>query len=203
MNYPTINAFGMSPTKLEIPHTEEEQILAAVPEIRGGRVGQVHLDRPVRFGQNLHTDILLIYLLRECATAGISVHWAVDVAPKWDTRLMHHLPPPQRGAKTDPKIESWIDSYRHTSFFYRRGPGFYLINDSRYSKYAKRYRLRLDGQSDRFEQIQEVCNISSSNQEIHELISKIEPIGVVFRLSDWVISLPHRMLKWPVPSWSV
>jgi len=162
----------------------------------------MRIEQPVELGRDPIDDIHFVWLLRGCASFGVGVQWAAETMPPWDLRLAYHLPPPASLGKPDEPsvLNVWRQSFVYGSCFYRKGPGFYLIKDTRDQSRMRRLRISVDGATDGFDQLLQPAATGDLTAEAKEVVEALLPLGLVLAVGDHVVSLPFRMRHWPVPA---
>lgn len=163
---------------------------------------EVCISRPVALGRDPVADIHFVWLLRECMSLGIAIHWTATTLPSWDLRLVHHLPPPSYLHEPNESLalKSWRESHVYGSCYYRKGPGFYLIKDTRDPARQRRLKIGVNGAIDGFDLLLKPTPAGDLAAEANDVVNALLPLGLVLQLDGEVISLPFRLHRWPVPA---
>nr|WP_255679581.1 DUF5825 family protein [Brevibacillus humidisoli] len=141
-----------------------------------------------------------IQLMRDSQSLGIKMYWEGVVTEKFDFYQLFHMVPP---IKLDVPgytnlIEEWHQNYRYGSFYYRKGPSFLLIKDTRLPENSCRFVI------DELPLLNIVyqCLTPQHRDQINEGSSYVEQLvneGILLEYHDYLITLPYRVLKWPIP----
>ena len=141
-------------------------------------------------------------LLRDCASWGISVDWRAAHESGYPLQELVHLPPPNEDSATR---SAWDGEYRFGKMFWRNGPGFVLVKDTRDSDRSARFTLDDPESLSVFFACQRPTDIlaaATTPKEREVLLAMIEE-RVVFRVAESVLVLAVRARRWPIPYMSV
>lgn len=133
-----------------------------------------------------------IRFLRDAVAASLPVRWSMaEVDEDLLPRLTHLFPPSNAPA-------SWITDFGFGRFFWRNGPSFITVRDLRSSQDPTQYILDDPDLVAIFrgaEQSLDVASLKPSNAALRELIDE----GLVLELGGRALTLPYRLLTWPIP----
>jgi hypothetical protein len=159
------------------------------------------LTEGVRLGSDDEYDVRFVRLLREALSATVRVEWTAESIDPLPASTVCHLPPPRAGAalREDNGIR-WRDSYQFGRCYYRIGPGFVLIKDTRQGE-GRGARYRLDGAEvvTAFPGLEQALYLPAAPAPVRELFELLTGEDLVLRRGDWGTVLPFRMRRWPVP----
>jgi len=159
------------------------------------------LGEAVRLGADEEYDVRFVRLLREALSATVRVEWTAESIGQLPASLVSHLPPPRAGAalRGDNGIR-WRDSYQFGRCYYRIGPEFVLIKDTRQGE-GRGARYRLDGAEviTALPGLEQAVHLPAAPAPVRELFELLADEELVLRRGDWGTLLPFRMRRWPVP----
>jgi len=151
------------------------------------------LPQPVPLGEDDEYDVRFVRLLREAISAGLRVDWTAEAVP-FDEADVQHLPPPRQGP-----APRWREGFRYGQCYYRRGPGFVLLKDTRDLATGARFRLDEPPVVAAFWELTGAVHVPDASDGALELAGLLEPERMVLRRGDWLTLLPFRIRRWPVP----
>lgn len=159
---------------------------------------------PVNLGTDAGYDIGFLRLLRDCMAANLRVSWTAGGAPPVDPTLLCHLQPPRAAvAGAAPAVvehtRAWRDRYGYGRCYYRRGPGFVTVRDTRDPMAPARYVLDDEAAVRALPATEEVTRVTGAPAEVVDLLELLLAEGLAVRLNDLATLLPSRMRHWPVP----
>jgi hypothetical protein len=139
-----------------------------------------------------------IGFLRECTSMGVPVHWNataidVDIRPS-----LRHLHPPAsiRAESRRTDLAAWTAQFRFGAFYFRRGPGFVIVIDTRLESDAHRYVVDDDRLVQAF-----AAGLWPQDEQVNspDSISLLEGEGLMITLGTVSVILPYRIGRWPIP----
>lgn len=151
------------------------------------------LPEPVPLGEDDEFDVRFVRLLRESMTAGLRVDWTTATVP-FDEADLYHLQPPRQGP-----AGQWRDEFRYGRCYYRRGPGFVLLKDTRDTATGARFRLDQPEAVAAFWELTDAVHEPSASAGARELAGVLAAERLIFRRGSWLTLLPFRIRIWPVP----
>ncbi len=155
--------------------------------------GSVRLDSDIR---SLH----FIRFLREASAAEVGVTWSAEKLSGIDVSLFVHLPPPvDWTAGAAEHAAQWRNAYRYGSCYYRRGPGFTTVKDTRLDVEGSRFVIDDVRALAAFPELLGVADLDAAGASVRELVQVLVPERLVLRFGDAATLLPVRMRRWPVP----
>ncbi|GGM23453.1 DUF5825 family protein [Dactylosporangium sucinum] len=145
--------------------------------------------------------ISFVTRLRDLQSASTDVLWHGLVTADIDVTLLVHLAPPQPDADMDGRMDHWRTVHRPGLCFFRTGPGFIEIRDTRRPLgSAARFVIDDPDLMDAFKRFLNPCrlaDLSAIHQEAAQLLLEEQ---LLLSLGGWVTALPNRMRRWPIPS---
>ncbi|MBM7167614.1 hypothetical protein JQK87_04175 [Streptomyces sp. G44] len=151
-------------------------------------------------------EAAFLAFLRECASHQVGVDWSCPPAADLAGPALHHLPPPAapHHAKAPDPHGTWRQRHRYGLCHFRRGPGFVSVKDSRAPDATAHFTL--DDPDLRTVFLHALTpwpahHLTSRQREaarllVHENLLWQSPGG-------HLVTLPTRMLRWPIPATAV
>ena len=149
-----------------------------------------------------HTHLDFLRLLRDCVSWGMQVDWRAMHDSRYPLQELSHLPPPTEDGATR---SAWGEKYQFGKMYWRRGPGFITVKDTRASDRAARFVLDDSDSLHVFMTCQcpaEISDVAKSSERLQALSGMIEE-RLILRIAGRVLTLPVRACKWPIPYMSV
>ncbi len=143
-----------------------------------------------------------IHFLRDAMSFGLKVHWHCHNDLGIDVRLLTHLPPPVANESADSSLRQWQDEHSFGRFYWRRGPEFVLVKDTRPIVKGARYILDDSRSVVAFSRLQdptELNLLAVESDEIGAAVHLLIDEGIAIQVGGWAVALPYRMRNWPVP----
>lgn len=141
-----------------------------------------------------------IAMLRDASARFSRVLWSAEITGPVDIHRLMHLYPPTHVAGPAELGETWKEGYRYGSFYYRLGPSFIVVKDTRESSAAARFVIDDPNLCDVFLR----CATPLHNRELtapqRDAAEPLIDEGLLFDISGWLVTAPLRMLRWPVPA---
>ena len=158
------------------------------------------LSEPVVLGPSTsERTVEFIAWLRDEQSETVQVAWHATIEAGLDTTLLHHLTPPaDLGA--DDAVRRWRAAYRPALCYYRLGPGFVQVKDTRRSDDAARFVLDDTVTVTVFNRCLRPTRWVDLSREECAAVEALEAERLLLRVGEWVTVLPSRMRLWPVPS---
>jgi len=138
--------------------------------------------------------------LRDTHTEATEVSWHAVAAPGVDATPLYHLPPPAGGADA---FDQWRAAHRPGMCYYRVGPGFVQVKDVRQAETAARFLLDDAATVAAFTRCLRPGRLTDLAPDERAAAQLLVDERLLLRWGDWVMTLPSRMRRWPVPSESV
>ncbi|MEU1277940.1 DUF5825 family protein [Streptomyces sp. NPDC005805] len=166
---------------------------------------RLKINSTVELGRNAEHDIRFMHLLRQSASHGITVSWQADGLPDCPPSYLHHLPPPHStlSADTQSMVDQWRDEYTYGLCYYRQGPGFWQIRDGRSA--GRRGRFTAVGEK----VIQTLAQLTQPADAMHlpelatDMLQSLHNAGLTAQIGPWVLLLPYRLRRWPIPAYGI
>jgi hypothetical protein len=149
---------------------------------------------------------LEVIRLRRQMTLGTAEPWAAALPAGFDTRLLHHLPPPPAPASPgpqgdDPGLTLWRSAFRPGLCYHRRGPGFVQVKDVRDARSAAW--ITLD-QEPLIEAFLRCCDqpVSLAGQDGNDraALEVLLRENLLLQFGELVTAAPYHMKYWPIPA---
>ncbi|MFG2976061.1 DUF5825 family protein [Streptomyces sp. NPDC048331] len=172
--------------------------------------GQVVVDEPLPLGTGGRGAADAVRFLRDCQSRALTVDWVPDRdALPFDTGLLHHLPPPAHrptptgGSGGSDEAAAWRSRYAYGLFYHRRGPDFVTVMDRRDPSASARFTIDHPALLGAFLAVQEPTALDELDTTRREAVSLLADERLVLVTRGWVVALPPRLSRWPVPCTSV
>jgi hypothetical protein len=156
----------------------------------------VLLTEPVVLGRDDEFDLRFLHLLREAMSVILRVDWSTEAPAPFELSMVAHLQPPRSGA---PFSREWSLQHRFGLCYYRLGPGFVLLRDTRDAEDGARYRLEHPEAVVSWSELEPVRRLSGLSASTRGLYDLLTGEDMVLRCGEWVTVLPYRLRRWPVP----
>ncbi|HEU4423660.1 MAG TPA: DUF5825 family protein [Pilimelia sp.] len=169
-------------------------------KLRATGCRRLDLREPVRLGERDELDLAFLRLLREAMGCTLRMTWSAAGLPAIDPVLLCHLQPP--GAVAPAAMAAghvWRDRYGYGRCYYRRGPAFVTIRDSRDPAATARYLIDDPAAVAAFPAAEGVIDLPSAPRPVRELVAMLAGEGLAVRRGRLGLLLPVRMRHWPVP----
>jgi hypothetical protein len=146
---------------------------------------------------------LEVIRLRRQMALGPAGPWAAALPAGFDTRLLHHLPPPAPAGPQpgDPGLGRWRQAFRPGLCYYRMGPGFVQVKDVREPSSAAWITLDQPPLIEVFlrccEQPVPLAGQVGDGQAALEVLLRE---NLLLRFGELVTAAPYRMRRWPIPA---
>jgi hypothetical protein len=146
-----------------------------------------------------------VEFLREQAGADLTVGWRGRLAGPLDLTLLHHLPPPEalEGADGPAEAACWREAYRLGACHFRRGPGFIQVKDSRDPRFTAKFMLDEPGLVAAFTTCLRPTSLAELGPALRDAALTLHRERLLLLIGDLAVTLPTRMLRWPVPCHAV
>lgn len=149
--------------------------------------------------QDPQQTLYQVQVIRDCLSLGIRLVWEAEVAGEFDFRPLFHLIPPRRlPAEFASVQEEWLERYRYGSFFWRKGPDFLLVKDVRVEENATRYTIDQTAMIELLQQCEQpVPRLMVTDDP--EVLDPLLEEGLLLDYGGYLLTLPYRVHKWPLP----
>jgi hypothetical protein len=132
--------------------------------------------------------------LRDAVTALVAVRWTGQVTlPPPLVATLVHLPPP-----TGTDNQSWHDLHPGSALYFRRGPGFIQIKDTRRSRPRMIITLDNPAELELFQRIARpvgIGELAGLHDQLHEFLDA----GLAYQAGDLVVGIATHLRRWPIP----
>ncbi|WP_157061759.1 DUF5825 family protein [Alicyclobacillus ferrooxydans] len=162
--------------------------------------GAERCEATVKFDLNSPgSTVHAIEFLRNAMALGMRVSWRLILESDIELSNLYHITPPSSCNGDTSVVKKWAENYHYGSFFWRKGPDFVIIKDTRDENNSSQFVIDDPETLEAFYKCltpQQLRNIDIvDNPIIEELVSE----GVILKLGDWLLTLPYRIHSWPVP----
>jgi hypothetical protein len=147
-----------------------------------------------------HHTVAFVARLRDLHTELTDVVWHASIAPEFDVTSVVHLPPPQPDGGRSGALAHWRETHRPAMFHYRTGPGFIVVRDTRPAVSAARFILDDPVLLDTFTLCLQPHLLTDLSSDARKAAALLLDERMLLRLDDWIVTLPNRMRRWPIPS---
>jgi Family of unknown function (DUF5825) len=165
----------------------------AVVEIQG----EVALDAEDAAG-----SLEFLRFLRDSLSHGLRVHWNGRIGAGLPVRSLSHLTPPSGGATLafNPAVAAWRRRFTYGRCYWRSGPGFAQVSDSRGGRTDASWTLSDAPTLDLFLRLMQPTDIADCGEReaVDRALATLCAREIVVRLGDRLLSLPYRLRHWPV-----
>ncbi len=177
----------------------DEEIAALV----AGGVASIEVDGEVALGlEDAAGSLEFLRFLRDSLSHGISVRWNGQIAAGLPVRSLSHLTPPTGGATLafNPAVAAWRRRYTYGRCYWRSGPGFAQVSDSRGGRTDASWMLSDPPTLDLFLRLMQPAAIDDCGERetVDRALAILCEREVVVRIGDCLLSLPYRLRHWPV-----
>ena len=135
---------------------------------------------------------------RDCLSFGIHLDWTGTVEDTLDSARLSHLVPP-RVSDDDARQATWARDHSYGRCYWRNGPGFVLIKDTRAGGEPARFVLDEPDTVALFRALASPKRADETNANPRDLSALLDE-GLVLSLDGWLLALPSRMRRWPIPA---
>jgi ribosomal peptide maturation radical SAM protein 1 len=151
---------------------------------------------------NAEGSVHFLRFLRDCTAWRVRVRWSGNVSAPVRVKALQHLEPPESGLQPD-ALRAWHEAHAYGVSYWRSGPGFAFIKDSRPGPDAVA-RFTLDdgplrevfSRLDTPRRVQDlVGDVPMANEALEGLLEE----ELVLKLGDWAVTLPYQLRRWPIP----
>ncbi|GAB3402666.1 hypothetical protein GCM10027569_08930 [Flindersiella endophytica] len=152
---------------------------------------------PVVLGTDAGQTLAAIRQLRDALTAGVVPTWYGELDRRVPFDLVCHLPPPEgRGAVHD----RWRSGFRPGLCYFRRGPGFLRVRDARDRETTVDLVIDDDDLIGTFTRCLLPTSLTRLTPAERAAVNTLIEERLMLELDGKVVTLPHRMRRWPVPA---
>ncbi|MEE1772409.1 DUF5825 family protein [Streptomyces sp. JV185] len=197
----------MSP--LPAPPARPAPALPAGPVPHRIRGRLVTVDEPLRLGAGGRAAATAVRFLRECQSHDLVVHWtpATDdplfAGPVHEVAataaLLRHLPAPVPLPGEPSELTVWRERHAYGQLYHRRGPGFVTVMDRREPSAAARFTIDDPDLLATFRTVQDPTATATLSPVGREAVELLASERLAWVTDGWVVALPPRIRRWPVP----
>ena len=173
--------------------------LEAIEQLCREGIREITIHEPVLLSPDIPPEVMVqsLRVLRDLTACHVDIVWYLGGSCALQATELCHLVPPTSG--DDAKFVSfWKRLFKVGSFYWRNGPGFVTVKDTRESKTVL---LTIDDPLDISVFIKasqgylSVGGTAEENESARALIAE----GVILQVDNLLLALPYRMRHWPVP----
>lgn len=143
--------------------------------------------------------VRFVRFLRDATSRLVVVRWSPEGLFLPDEFGISHLCPPNQSAREPQALTQWRRNHRYGAFFWRQGPGFVLVKDTRPGRPVASYLIEGELDMQAFHALQTARRRSSLPMPLREPVDALIEMGLAVHHADWVTLLPTRIRLWPVP----
>ncbi|WP_327108168.1 DUF5825 family protein [Nonomuraea glycinis] len=149
-------------------------------------------------GERPEDTLSFVRRLRDHLAEGVVPAWSHELPASLNWEMVCHLPPP---SGTGDDADRWRRRFRIGLCYYRQGPGFIQVKDLREEPVT----LLLDDPSvvDVFVRCLEPTSLRLLSADEAAAAEALLNERLLLRLGDFVVTLPYRMKRWPIPAYAV
>lgn len=154
-------------------------------------------------GADPAATVRFVAQLRDCLTDGRDAVWHGEVTAPVDPALLRHLPPPapsDADGHRSAAVRDWRAAYRPGRCYYRHGPGFVQIKDVREPGRFEIVNLTDPHAAETFLRCLRPVSVTELDGPARDAVRELVAERLVLAVGDHVVTLPHRMRRWPVPA---
>jgi uncharacterized protein DUF5825 len=192
-------AEGSGPWLLVLSHADDPAALPSLDEMRLARprLPEVHVTGVIDLTPG-PGSLRWLRFVRDATALGMAVRWSVRVVGAGvDLSAFTHLRAPEliAGGAPGDLLAAW-SAAPDQAFYWRRGPGFAQVRDTRIGRGANRWIIDDVVTLEAFTRAQTPCPRSATPSAILDpLIAE----GLVVESGDFVLTVPYRVQRWPIP----
>ena len=134
-----------------------------------------------------------LVLVRELTRIGMGVDWRLHCSAEYPVHLLRHLFPPKEVTGAEEAGRLWRSSYRFGDLFYRQGPGFVHVRDSRHGG----ARLLTIAQEAHLEGMRQLDAGAITETLTPSVLQDFRRLGLIADVGPWAWWLPYRIQRWP------
>ncbi|MET9918312.1 DUF5825 family protein [Streptomyces sp. NPDC059605] len=178
-----------------------------VPHRIRGRL--VTVDEPLRLGSGGRRAAAQVRFLRECQSHDLVVRWfpATDdplfTGPAREVSatagLLRHLPAPAPLPGEPPALAEWRERHAYGQLYHRNGPDFVTVMDRRDPSAAARFTIDDPDLLAAFRTLQDATAVAGLDATGREAVDLLAGERLARVTDGWVVALPPRIRRWPVP----
>jgi hypothetical protein len=139
-----------------------------------------------------------VQLLRECVSLGVRICWKGKIDKDFNLKPFFHLPPPISLNASESILNDWRETYQFGTFFWRQGPEFIFVKDIRDPKNSAKFIIDDAPMISIINQCLKPTKTNTFKGKelfVEELIEE----GILFECQDYILTLPYRIMEWPIP----
>jgi hypothetical protein len=168
-----------------------------------GGVAAVEVEGEVALGvEDAPGSLEFLRFLRDSLSHGLRVRWNGRIGAGLPVRSLSHLTPPTGGAALafNPAVAAWRRRFTYGRCYWRSGPGFAQVSDSRGGRTDASWTLSDPPTLDLFLRLMQPADIADCGEReaVDRALASLCEREVVVRLGDRLLSLPYRLRHWPV-----
>jgi ribosomal peptide maturation radical SAM protein 1 len=146
-------------------------------------------------------SVHFLRFLRDCTAQRVRVRWHGDVSGPVSARALRHLEPPESGNQAE-VVRAWNEAHAYGGSYWRSGPGFAFIKDSRPGPDAvSRFTLDEGPLREIFTRLATPQRLADLGEDptTREVVESLCEEELVLQLGDWLVALPYQLRHWPIP----
>lgn len=204
---PVFTAYPRGATAVSLSEAAAASLFDEMPaaQVRESGVHRIDVAGEVVLAEDGGRGALsFIRFLRDSTSAGLWVAWSGTVAEDLDVGLLCHLPPPvlRPGLRRDAPERRWWASHQSGLCYYRVGPGFVQVTDRRPGRMPRNMTVGSPSQLAAFSRFLVPGPVTLVDDLADAACGELARAGLLLRIGDSAVTLPHRLSCRPVP-WNV
>lgn len=174
-----------------------------ITELVAGGVALLEVEGEVLLGaEDAAGSLAFLRFLRDSLSHGLRVRWDGRLGMGLPVRAISHLPPPAGGATLalNPAVAAWRRRFTYGRCYWRSGPGFAQVSDSRAGRAGASWTLADPLTVDLFTRLMRPLAVADCGEgpAVERALADLCGREIVLRLGDRLLSLPYRLRHWPV-----
>ncbi|MFL6139656.1 MAG: DUF5825 family protein [Frankiaceae bacterium] len=141
-----------------------------------------------------------VRLLRDVSALGILLRWQLGPTDAAYLRQIVHLTPPTGAIGAGGPVERIVGEWRGTGptpFYWRLGPAFVLVRDTRAGFEANRWVIDDEETMRAFLRMQ--SPVATADVGAPQAVRTLVEEGLVLECEGMALTLPNRVERWPIP----
>ncbi|WP_375764746.1 DUF5825 family protein [Archangium gephyra] len=151
-------------------------------------------------------SIHFVRFLRDAMSHGLRVDWRGTLTGETPAWALNHLEPPASRGEAAGRLAAWHEGHRYGLCYWRSGPGFVLVKDFRKGE-QEGARFTLDDPSALrvFAALTVPRRLGEVAMDAEEqrILAILREEQLALQFGEWLVGVPYRMRRWPIPFLSI